>query len=344
MSQASKVGVPSMLGVMSVGLPPLASTTQTSPPVDPWSDIRPPMKAMRLPSGEKRGTAICRPCRAVEVVLGSKATSGVGVAGGGDGVELGDPPVVLAGGIGGGEGDLLGVGGVAELVGVQGGGGDPGALAGGGVDRVDALDLDAVLADDAGPGLHGGERAGVAGGVLDEEEGEGLAVGGPGELVEDAGEVGELLGSRRWRRSRGRSGAGRGGSPSRSRRCRCWCRRGSWSRATRRARCWSSCRRLVGEMILSFGGVGDGGQVEGGAVVVAEGPGDGGAVGGEGDGAGGVGVGGLGVEGDEAGIVGGERLDGGRHAALGEGADGPGAGSHEGAESCRGEEGGHAKK
>ena len=64
-SQTSQVGVPSMLGVMSVGSPlPLAGTTQMSPPVEPWSDMRPPMKAMCLPSGEKRGTAIWRPWRA----------------------------------------------------------------------------------------------------------------------------------------------------------------------------------------------------------------------------------------------------------------------------------------
>ncbi len=31
---------------------PLALTIQMSPPVEPWSDMRPPMKAMRLPSGE----------------------------------------------------------------------------------------------------------------------------------------------------------------------------------------------------------------------------------------------------------------------------------------------------
>ena len=302
------------------------------------------MKAMRLPSGEKRGTAICRPCRAVVVVLGSKATSRGGVAGGGDGVELGDPPVVFAGGIGGGEGDLLGVGRVAELVGVQGGGGDPGAGAGGGVDRVDALDLDAVLADDAGPGLHGGERAGVAGGVLDEEEGEGLAVGSPGELVEDAGEVGELLrfaggggveedlGLDGVVFRRGFAGAGAGvgeglgvGRPDRG---------GVGAAGGGVGR---------GDDLV-VGGVGDGGEVEGGAVVVAEGPGEGGAVGRDGDGAGGVGVGGLGVEGDEAGVVGGERLDGGRHAALSEGAGRPGAGSHKGAKTSRGEEGGHAKK
>ena len=72
------------------------------------------------------------------------------------------------------------------------GGGDEGRVAGGDVDGVDALDLDAVFADDAGPGLHGVECAGGAGGVLDEEEGDGATVGGPGGLLKVAGEVGEL--------------------------------------------------------------------------------------------------------------------------------------------------------
>ena len=43
-----------------------------SPPTEPWSDIRPPMKAMDLPSGEKRGTAIWRPWSGPGVVVGSK--------------------------------------------------------------------------------------------------------------------------------------------------------------------------------------------------------------------------------------------------------------------------------
>src|ERR1700761_6881634 len=67
------------------------------------------------------------------------------------------------------------------------------AFAGGDADAVDALDLDAIFADDAGPGLHGVERAGGAGGVLDEEKGDGLAVRRPGGLVDVAGDVGELL-------------------------------------------------------------------------------------------------------------------------------------------------------
>ena len=73
---ARYVGVPSMFGVMSVGAPPFALTTHTSPPVEPWSDINPPMNAIRVPSGENRGTAICSPCSADVVVFGSKIMTG----------------------------------------------------------------------------------------------------------------------------------------------------------------------------------------------------------------------------------------------------------------------------
>jgi hypothetical protein len=76
LSQLIQVGVPLMFGVTSVGSPLDAGTTQMSPPVEPWSDMRPPMNAICLPSGEKRGTAICRPWSAVEVVLGLKTTLG----------------------------------------------------------------------------------------------------------------------------------------------------------------------------------------------------------------------------------------------------------------------------
>ena len=72
------------------------------------------------------------------------------------------------------------------------GGREEAAGAGGRVDGVDALDFDAVFADDAGPGLHGVECAGGAGGVFDEEEGDGFAVRRPGGLVDVAGDVGEL--------------------------------------------------------------------------------------------------------------------------------------------------------
>ena len=70
---------------------------------------------------------------------------------------------------------------------------EPVTCAVGDVDRVDALDLYAVFADDAAPGRHGVECAGAAGGVLDEEERDGLAVGRPGGLGDLARDVGELL-------------------------------------------------------------------------------------------------------------------------------------------------------
>ena len=78
---------------------------------------------------------------------------------------------------------------------VEVGGSEQVAVAVGDIDAVDALDFDAVFADDAGPGLHGVERAGGAGGVFDEEEGDGFAVRRPGGLVDVAGDVGQLLDS-----------------------------------------------------------------------------------------------------------------------------------------------------
>ena len=51
-----------------------------------------------------------------------------------------------------------------------------------------------VLADDAGPRSHGGERAGRAGGIFDEEEGDGLAAGRERSLLEESGEMGKLAG------------------------------------------------------------------------------------------------------------------------------------------------------
>jgi hypothetical protein len=75
---------------------------------------------------------------------------------------------------------------------VEAGGCDEAATAAGDIDCIDALNLNTVLTDDAAPRLYGGERTGRAGGVFDEEEGDGLAVGRPGGLLEVAGEVGEL--------------------------------------------------------------------------------------------------------------------------------------------------------
>jgi len=107
-------------------------------------------------------------------------------------IEMGHPPVVFAGRIGGDVGHLSGVGRPVELVDVQVGRGDLPERSGGDAGHSDALDLRALFADDTAPGLHGGERAGGAGGVLDEEEGERAAVGRPGGHVDLAGDVGEL--------------------------------------------------------------------------------------------------------------------------------------------------------
>ncbi len=113
--------------------------------------------------------------------------------GGGFTVELGDPPGIFSGRVGGDERDLVGGWSEVELVDVELGGGEPFVFAGGDVDGINALDFYAVFADDAGPGLHGVEGSGGAGGVFDEEEGDGLAVGGPGWLLKVAGQVAELL-------------------------------------------------------------------------------------------------------------------------------------------------------
>ncbi len=45
-------------GVRSRAGPPAAATAKTSPPVAPWSLIKPPMKAISRPSGDQRGLAI----------------------------------------------------------------------------------------------------------------------------------------------------------------------------------------------------------------------------------------------------------------------------------------------
>src|SRR5260370_42068528 len=95
----------------------------------------------------------------------------------GRGVELGYPPVVLAGRVGGDVGDAFGVGRPVELVDVEGGGGGLDDFAAGDGEDGDALDLDAILADDTGEGLHGGAGSGGARGLFG-GEGAGALAGG----------------------------------------------------------------------------------------------------------------------------------------------------------------------
>ena len=112
--QAGEVGRPS---VRSRGTPPRAGTIQTSPPVEPWSLIKPPMKAMVLPSGDQRGTAICRPCKGPDTSAGARI--GIGFRSELLGVEPGHPPVVLARRRGGDVGQRLRIRRPVELVDVQ---------------------------------------------------------------------------------------------------------------------------------------------------------------------------------------------------------------------------------
>lgn len=56
----------------------------------------------------------------------------------------------------------------------------------------DSLNLDSILADDPIPRLHGVECACAAGGVLYEEETDLFSIGGPGDVVDGSGDVGEL--------------------------------------------------------------------------------------------------------------------------------------------------------
>ncbi len=153
------------------------------------------------------------------------------------------------------------------------------------VNPVDALDFDAVFADDAGPGLHGVERAGGAGGVFDEEEGDGLAVRRPGGLVDVAGDVGKLPDfscgfspevDLRLARNGGVLGLGGAGAEE------------GEGRAVGRpdgAGVSAAGRASDGDGLVVGRGR-DGSEVEGRAVAGAERPGEGGTVGREGDAAG----------------------------------------------------------
>ena len=58
--QVIQLGDALISGVRLRASPPLAGTKKTSPPVDPSSLISPAMNAILLPSGDQRGTAICK--------------------------------------------------------------------------------------------------------------------------------------------------------------------------------------------------------------------------------------------------------------------------------------------
>ncbi len=89
--QAGEVG---RRGVRSRGWPPAAETIHTSPPVEPWSLINPPIKAIAFPSGDHRGTAICNPCSGPATSAGARIALGVAVQR--LRIQLRNPPVVLS--------------------------------------------------------------------------------------------------------------------------------------------------------------------------------------------------------------------------------------------------------
>ena len=169
-----------------------ADATKISPPVTSSSLIRPPMKAMDLPSGDQRGFSIC--CCGP----GWKTTF-VSPAVGGDGIELGDPPVVVADAMRGRGGERLAVGRPVVFVDVEVGGRNLADGAGGGIDNRDAL-LVNLLFDHAFVGSFGLERPGHARRILGEEHGDRFAVGRPARMRQISGQAGELARRRRrWR-------------------------------------------------------------------------------------------------------------------------------------------------
>ena len=171
------------------------------------------MKAMDWPSGDQRGTAICRPWSGPETSEGTRMAVGLellvsqvseadlhppdedlsrgprtggtrGCGGWGNrdglGVEFGDPPVVFAGRVGGDVGEGFRVRGPVELEDVEiGRSGEDrdGWLGRIGGDHGDALNLDTIFSDDAGG--QGLGRKGVCGTscACDVEEGDGLPIG-----------------------------------------------------------------------------------------------------------------------------------------------------------------------
>ena len=56
----SQLGDAGIFGVTFRAMPPWAGMTKMSPPVEPSSLMMPAMNAMLFPSGDQRGTAICK--------------------------------------------------------------------------------------------------------------------------------------------------------------------------------------------------------------------------------------------------------------------------------------------
>ena len=75
------------------GLRLRAETIHTSPPVEPWSLISPPMNAIAFPSGDHRGTAICNPCSGPVTSAGARIS--LRLTAQRLRIELRHPPVIL---------------------------------------------------------------------------------------------------------------------------------------------------------------------------------------------------------------------------------------------------------
>src|SRR6185312_16298246 len=107
--------------------------------------------------------------------------------------ELRDPPVVFSRRVGSDVADFFRTWGPAKLVDMQREGRKPASDSAGNIHTIKALHFDAVFADDAGPRLHRIECAGRARGIFDEQESDRLAIRRPCGLLEESGDVGQLL-------------------------------------------------------------------------------------------------------------------------------------------------------
>ena len=108
------------------------------------------------------------------------------------GVKLRHPPVVLTRRRRGHVGQLRRVGRPVELIHVQSRGRGFGQLPGRGVDRCHALNFEALDPDDPGGRLHRRQGAGWPGRALDIEQAQRAPIRGPGQLVREAVQRGEL--------------------------------------------------------------------------------------------------------------------------------------------------------